>query len=635
MKKQKLFLSVALLSIVAGLASCGEEPSSSDVGSASSEISSSEYIPTPTENLTDAMFNNLKQGFAATFKSQTKYSDGNYGGGYIYDVKVNEGNLEMQEYVAESTTSTVKKTLANDYHYQKDTVNGTETNPLISSVALSVGNTLMYTPVAGRDPYTGENVEVLWAEEYVVNVFNDLSSSDFTRVGTENKFALKLDTPNYVTNQIANRIKRQLLEPNLKWGNTLTNAAVEHFYLLTDGDEIVGYDFELKPYLSSETYATVSSFGSFTATGANVTSPITPLEGKEDPVFKAAIDKLKAQNYRMVQKQSGATITNAKFTYLGMYEVAVEDGKAITYDVYNAKNEKVINFGYYDTTIEEDGETFDCKQGVTEIKGNFYQEYVYAETVQDFLPEFNFSSLLFNKNEEKSVNGKTVYDLNKDIKISLDNDSTNYTSFEIDGYADRTIYMSITIEDDKITIHNQTNKEVGGEDSLGLSMDCEFTDLGQVENLIPESKIKDTIGDLTWTDLVSNREVDLNKVLSNFTKETINAIPHLDPTICLINLDASTATNPCFYVTLYDEQEIYDLIDEYTETLLANGYSYVDSKIPANSDKPAPNFVKNTNVTSPKGKEYSFNISLDKYWNGNPGYEYGQFQMFISYGKAI
>lgn len=629
MKSKNLFLSIsALLSTTICLVGCGETSSSSNTShdeiSQTDDTSSSIEI-IKTEKLTDEMFNQLKLGFSATLYSSTKYDGSDLPSTEIYDIKLNEGNFEVQKYTTDKESPTVKKSLSSDFHYQKDTVNGSEDYPILSSVGLSVGNSLIYSPVMGRDQYTGEDTELYWDDASLDNLFSSLSSSDFTRVNDENKFELKLNTDNVKNNNIEDKIVRQLYSPDLQYDFDLPNTSIDTFYILTNGNEIVGFELNLKSYLIAEDYATKSSYGAFVESGSNVTSNVKVLEGTEDPVFTEAIDKLKTHNYKMVQTQSGRNFYNDKVSYLGKYEAQVEDGKSILYNVYNSSDEKIINFGYYDIAYE--GES--CKQGVTKIKDNFFKEYIYTESVESFLPEFNFSSLLFNKNESESTSTKTVYELDKDIKISLDNDSYNYTSFDADGYADRTVYMTITIEEDKVTIHNQTNETL---EEFGLSIDVEYSNFGKVKDLIPESKIKNTTEGLTWTDLVSGNEKKLNSLLSNWKEEVINAIPSIGNEYCLINMDLNN-NSPTFYVVIYDEDEIDDLIDSYREVLLANGYSYVSDKISEGATQPEPNFVKNENVLTPKGKEYGMYISLSKFWNGNPGYEYGQFLMEVKYGS--
>ena len=628
MKKQKLLLTLALAGLLTTFVSCGSTvessgtPSNEISSSLSSEEVSSEYIPVHTDALTDSMLANLKLGYAATSNHCVDYGDSqSYG---IYEVRAVENVFGAKRHTAVDGQPTKINKVIDDFQFEP----GTEKYPYVYEAALSVGNTVLNTPVMGRDPFTGEDVQALWSDCYLDNFFAKLNASDFTRVGDENKFALNLTSTNVIINNVENKLIRQLASPDLSWGDSLPNTGVSSFYILTDGDKVVGFELVLLPYLSGETYATHTSFGSFTNEGVTSASAVTPLEGTEDPEFVAAINKLKAQNYKMVQKQSGVTMYDRNFQYLGSYDAIVENGEKMIFNMYNAAGDKLYNFGYYDIG-EYQGEL--CKQGVTKIKDSYFKEFIYADSVRSYLPNFEFSSLLFNKNEALSTSTKTVWDLNKDIKISTSNDSANYTPFDIDGYCDRTIYMTITAEEDKITIHNHTALAA----DEGLSMDIEFTDLGKVSNLMPESSIKETADDLSWTDLVSNREADLNKTLSNYTEELINSLPKMPSEYCLVNLDASTPQKPIFYTVIYDEEELDQLLKTYGESLLANGYSYVSET--KNEGEKSPSqviYVKNENVTTPNGREYSLNVTLNKWWNGNPGYEYGQFQIVLSYAKA-
>lgn len=627
MKNNKLLLTLALVGVVSTFTGCGETSTSSvntsngEQSSQNSQTSveepSSVYVPAPTEQLTDNMLAELKLGYEARSYHTVDYTDSKTS--YVYDVRAIENVFGAKRYSTVEDQPTQIKNLIDDYQYEL----GDEKNPYLYETALSVGNEVMGRPIMGRDPFTGEEVNALWSECYLDNFFESLTASDFTRVGTENKFALNLSSTNVVVNNVGNKLIRQLISPDLTWGPSMPNTSVSSFYILTDGDKIVGFELTLLPYLSGEAYTTHTAFGDFTNEGLTSAKEITPLVGEEDPDFVAAINKLKAHNYKLEQRQSGVTMYDREFNFLGSYDATVEDGEKMVFNMYNAKGDKLYNFGYYDLG-EIEGQA--CKQGVTQIKDNFYKEFVYINSVRDYLPEFSFSSLLFNKNEELSTDTKKVWELNKDIKISKSNDTSNYTPFDIDGYCDRTIYLTITAEEDKITIHNETSLEK----DAGLSIDVVYSNLGKVENLIPESSIKETSEGLTWTDLVSNRQADLNSVLANYTEEVINALPMLPSEYCLVNLDATTSNKPIFYTVIYDEKELDDLVNGYGETLLNNGYTFVNEV----EEEATINYTKDENVVAPNGREYSLNVAIRKFWNGNPGYEYGQFQIVLSYAKA-
>jgi hypothetical protein len=158
-----------------------------------------------------------------------------------------------------------------------------------------------------------------------------------------------------------------------------------------------------------------------------------------------------------------------------------------------------MNYAYYN--IEEDGEIY--LQGATKIHDNFYPDVAYYGELLDILPSFNVASEMFIKSSE-STNDVLVYELDKSITISLDNDNATYSSFDSDGYNDRTIYLTVTIDkvNNTVNFHNETSKEADS----GLTEDVLYSNIGQVETLRTDANTKTNADDLTWEDLFSNDE---------------------------------------------------------------------------------------------------------------------------------
>ena len=237
MKKSNVFVATTLLAILAGIAGCGGNdssslaPTSSPVTTSSSEVSvessitstvesssSSKEEVIKTEALTQEMFAELQAGYAVEFLRSTEY-DGEKGTTVFYDAQVNDKNYAFKRFMAVGEGDTfVKGKQVEDSHYQ---INPEEEYEMIYNAGLSIGNTVIYTPVMGRDKYTFAEIELTWKEAGFGNVFKDLSLANFSRVGEENKWELDV---NSISGEVATKIAAQF------FGETVS-AEIEYFHL--------------------------------------------------------------------------------------------------------------------------------------------------------------------------------------------------------------------------------------------------------------------------------------------------------------------------------------------------------------------------------------------------------------------
>ena len=600
MKKHFYLLSLTAL---AALASCSPAVTSSSESTPPSSASSQEIIH--TENLTDAMLESLKGGYEAEVFKRTNY-DGETSSYQAYDVKCNETNYAVKIY-STSKEPEDKSSLLYDNHYQP---NPEEKTLMLYNAGLSVGNTVMYTPVMGQDPFTYEEVEMTWEDGLYSNAFASLTAKDFVRVNSENKFSLKLTDAtlesNYVYAKLANQFFGEIKAEELSF-----------FNLLTNGNTITGYEMEFKPYSSYDSMVGKSSYGNFIALGANVVDYVKPISGETDALFEETIAKLKNYNYSMTQEQQAFDYTTEKFYKTGGFSYKVENGTKLLADYYNASDERYMKYGYYDTIFENEP----CKQSVVEIEGNFYKDYIYTEHLSSYLPSFSLSSVLFKKSEQSTAD-KAIYELNKDIRISLENNMSVFTPFDTDSYYDRLVYLTITIEKDTVTFKNETTRSSSG----GLILDCVFSDIGKINNLIPDDKVFETCDGLKWSQLLSPNEANLKRILKTYPAAVLDEIPTLGGNYSNVLSDLSSGqTRPVFYIGTYDLEETTGLLDEYGKKLELAGYSTTldtDGK---------PTYVY-TKIVQINAKNYTLNITLGTFWNALQ--EWGQFQIALSLTSA-
>ena len=608
MKKKNLLLTLTFIGSAAGLIACGETGSSLESSSptlslslegttsASEATSVSSKPVVPTAELTDAMFAELKKGYSVESFTLKDYSDSQTYS--IFEADVNEFNYAERIFMTTSGSPLEKGKVIHDYHYQPDP---SEKTKMLYDAGLSVGNTVIYSPIMGEDPHTYEEVPLTWEEGYYSNVFLDLSASAFDRVGTENKFSLIMNDATLEARGVYNKISMQFF-------NEIPDTEMQEFYLYTDGDDIVSFELIYTPYMSYDAMIAKSSFGNFTAAGSDVVDYIQPLEGEKDPVFEEAMKKLRRQNYELVQTQQAYDFNQEKFVSQGSYVSQVENGEKINYDYYAANGSKYMNYGYYG--LEYENET--CKQGVVQLKGEFYKDYIYVGSMEELLPSFALSSILFKK-DASSTADKSVYTLDKSIRISLENNDSVFTPFDADGYLDRLVYVTVTIEAEKINIHNETVHEGAG----GLILDCTYSNFDGVSDLMPEEKIHETSDGLVWSDLLSNNEENLKSIIRLFTQEVLDDIPTIGGVFSNVMSDVSSSANPIFYVMTYSSEDNDALVEEYSAKLLDAGYT-------ANQNGENVNYTKPVTLGT---RNYNLNINVSTFWNRIQ--LWGQFQIGV------
>ena len=372
MKKSKVLVATTLLAVLAGIAGCGNNSStstnanSSTVGTSSSVISStveststsssSTFVSVYTEDLTQEMFSALQGGYSVEFMRYTDY-DGEIGTAEFYEAQVDEKNYAFKRYIGNKTEDGITKgSMLETSHYQP---NPEEEEEWLYNAGLSIGNTIIYTPVLGRDKYTFQEIELTWDEGFYSNVFALLNLSDFTRVNDENKWSLNVNSSAFKTSGAAQAFASQFFGEQI-------SSDIDYFYLLTNGNEITGYELKWKTYLSYESYVTKVSLGTFTGFGSDVVDFMKPLEGREkDADFDNAMASLRNYNYKVRHDQAGFEYTAEAMVSRGYFEGEC-DGETLNYYYYTSDGARYLNYAYYNYV--EDGEhTYKVQQILMEI----------------------------------------------------------------------------------------------------------------------------------------------------------------------------------------------------------------------------------------------------------------------------
>lgn len=638
MKKSISKTAISLISILV-LAGCGDKTStsasdkattSSDAGvttdniSESTSESSEPETVLPTESLTDAMFAELQAGYSVDYNFYRTYADNSSGS--TFNVKANGSDSGFSYEYWYLKDGAYKKTKSENLCIKE----GDEGN-ITYKTSLWLNNTIHYVALTETDDIDQSEYEVVWEYSGYKNVFLNLSASDFTKED-DNTFTLSAAKCTEYTLEL----ETQLYSPEDLY---MPSTDVASFKLKTNGDRITGFTLDCVAGTATDgTMVSSNSSGKFTKLGKDCYQPVKTIQGEEKEEFNAILNELKGvngkQNWEMTQTQSQFNYETENRIELGTMKFKVQDGNKAHWSYYNTNGRKTSDYGYFDYDGTEE-EFKNHRQGVIQIRDNYYKDvYVYNGTMADYLPSFDMSSLLFEKDTEASVNGKIVYRLNRDIEISTDNSSTFFTPEEMDSYRDRIICLSVTKDGDTITIRNSTD-ETGKEES-GLILNCEFTNIGKVNDLYTSENLKESAEGLTWTDFLSRNEENYDTVIATYGEENINSIPLLDEGYTNIYVDMESSTSPVFSVYTYDEETNEKLVNEMATKLVDAGFNKYQSGTDSSTKEPIYGYRKNVQI-SVRGtkKTYSMNVALDTWWNGNKGYEYGLFYITLSLSAAV
>ncbi len=489
-----------------------------NVSESSSLPSSSTSLGPKSSELEEKMLKNLSSAyevvgiFTAKVKEQVSYT--NY-----YEYKCSDKVYEFKSYeeVKENPTRDV---LTSSYRYEGFYYGETE---YLTQAKLTLNNEVINYLVTD----SSYNL-LLWDSTGFSNVFKDLSIDNFEKTDNEYEFSLKMNDMNLfgVYQSITSQFSSYM-------GLELTSFAIK-----TDGYNIKEYEAVFAPLASQGGQLVCSVAGEFVNYGEDLVKPIEVIQGNENVEFKAAMDSLKTQNYNLKVELVDRT-----------YEVEVENGEKIIWDQYNRKGNKVSSYGYY---------TYNDRliQGVTRINGNIYHDKGFIEgSLASVVPTFSISSVFFNLSD-KSTADKKIFTYREDVVKA--SEIGYYYDYGMLG-GSNVGQLTITIENDKITIENQLQ--------LGKEI-YTYSNIGKVNNLF--SVINKKCDNLTWSELASNNPIELEKMYNSIPKEILDSIPTPGGMYSQIEVDAST--NPLTPVFAFPVTTSDAAVNIYAEmcTKLAN-----------------------------------------------------------------
>lgn len=375
---------------------------------------------------------------------------------------------------------------------------------------------------------------IAWSSCGYGNQFGKLKPGNFKNGTSDYEFVL--DTSTKVNMAITSGIATQFCG---MMGLTLSS-----FTITTDGYKPIKYDIEYAPISSFYGDAVYKVSGEFLEFGESVIPEIKLIEGTTFEEFDKTMEELRKFNFR-------ASISKPSQTM----EIESEDGKSLLYDVYNSKGQKTGSYGYYEPKTN-------VIQGLTKIGDNVYEDGdTLGGALTSALPSFAISSVFFNKSVESTAD-KAIYTYREDISKEIPL-STDYGMFSGSTVGD----LTITIEKDAVTIKNKLR--------LGEEV-FRYYDIGKVSGLL--TNLKNNCDDLTWSQIASNQENDLNILYQDIPQEALDAIPTLGGKYSYIKLDVSSAP-AAFIVPINDYSVASKAFNNYKEKLLANDFTLDESYV--------------------------------------------------------
>lgn len=594
---------------------------SAESSSTPSESTSTSTPPVFTEALTEAMFAPFKEGYAAELYTQVQYAgdeletDGFLKVAAIDDIYWYDGYYINDAGDPEPSNDALHQ--IESHQLDGDTV------PMAYDVSVLVSNEVTYVPLMGEDPYSFVEVPLTWADSHYGNAFALLEVSDFTRVGDSNEWALNM-TDKSLQNAYRG-LAAQLFDDDAR-------SDLGSFSLLTNGDEITGFKMAFDTYSSAGTATDRSAYGVFTDSGADVLSPVTPIEGTAISEFDAAMKKLQNNNYEFKIYQETFDFNSEQYRPSARF-TGKADGESYTYMQYELEDatytREAFAYGYYNLqTTDEEGKPVTYLQPVVPINGVYYDDAVTytGATVKDMLASFALNSVFFTKTGT-AEDGASIYTIRDDVYVSRENNILVFTPLDSDSYPDLIINLDVTIGEDYVNFHNETYDERGV--SGGILYDITYSNIGKVGDIMTETNTKDDATGLTWSEILTHQDATLEACIEYFGEEVLNSIPTFGGLYAYAGADVHST--PMFLTMCYDREALDDLLASYSAALKSAGFAEDPGQSVSSPMKEGEvwSFSKK-DVTMPNGNKYKLSLKLQfvETYSG----EY-QFQVGTSLGK--
>lgn len=561
MKAKRLLILVGLLSM---LASCQANPTSNTVvpsngGSVastdtagqtgSSQVSGDnlQHLDSEQAKTFGDMLIRMGQGFSAdgTISNSTAGKDRTLAKMAIQSTPT---GYHLTQYQAVSYRET-----PNDYSVASEVSYASRDDGLTYVPYLSVGNKVRYKPLisAGSQP--------TWRESGYANAFQELSVSDF-EAKSDSLYVLVFKSSDNAQRRYAKLARLLSGQENFDLSYLSLSVTDGHIAayqaILTSKDDASTAD------VNETGLTSITIDGRILAFGENVTiEPETPVEGTEDPTFKAAMESLATSNYKVDSRlivSDPALGVNVNQTQSGVVFKG-EDGKTkIVLDANPNATGFANRTGYYQSETArftqflelDNGFYANGKQFIGNLEGNF------VDGADIHVPSFDISSLFFKR---IGTSNTWVFDPAKGASFA---NGAVFSPFNV--YTD-VYHLTVTINADSVTFKNFDDK--------GNISDTEtYSYIGKVSDPFVAETFHATTDGATWNDLLSYSQDALDMVSKAIGLEALSQIPVVGGThaeVYAVNYQDSLL----LMVPAFDEADAGRLANSY-KTALTDTYGF-------------------------------------------------------------
>ncbi len=426
-----------------------------------------------------------------------------------------------------------KDTVSSDETYQND-----DGYTIFS--ALNYENKIITTPVKK------EYKEVTWKASHYGNLFASLTKDDFSKDGST--YTLKSDLKASTNADIVAQLS-----------GALTNGvSVSSFSMSFADDGSISFKASYQPYsiiYLTEIEVSESFEGKILTLGAKVNPP-APIEKEEDEAFSKAFEKLAALNFK-------TTVVNSEIRYKdGRYEEVATATSTVTsdsfaYTIYDENNKITGDRVYYSSN--------DKIQKAAKYDSDLYACGKPANTkISSYWPSFTVSSVFFNKENNK-------YTLKKEYARFF-NSTYLFTPLVNDKIGD----LSITIEDDRVTIENEN--EGDGRKVFGAKEEIVYEGFG-TQKAIDTSSVKMDSSSLTWDKAIRSASKYKDLITAIGGKAFLDKIPYFGGLYSEAGYeDDSLYAFPFLYTWIDSTSDGEELVKKYAKELVDNGFTANTSK---------------------------------------------------------
>lgn len=387
---------------------------------------------------------------------------------------------------------------------------------------------------------------VSWGESGLTNPFSFLKEGDFAK---ENSI--------FVYSSVNSNFEEGIVSFLNGYGDK--EGALDSFSLRSTNGSIT-FEAVLTPYQES-LYETVQLSiqktyqGVFYDFGKEVEMP-NAIEKEKDPLFEGAFKKLQSLNFITTVTNEEIKYKDGRFTKSGTATATINP-TSFSYLIRNTNNQVKDDAAYF---VDNNGDT----QRVVHYSGeSYYASGKSLKTkISDYWPSFKISSAFF-------VKKGNVFTLDKKY-LGLFRSTSLFTNLVSDTIEN----LSVTIEDNKITITNQNSGN--GSTIFGNRETIVYSDFG-TQTPFDASKVQYDSSSLLWSEVIRDEEsyVDLATYVGG--NDNMSLIPMLGGVYSEVT---STEMNGVYFLStpVTSKEEGNKLTKAYSQTLKAKGFEEVADK---------------------------------------------------------